>query len=225
MQVSRNTTAERKVDVVDAFPGANSALRLCWISRNFQNWRDCVFLTNFFVGSVTITKVEYAIQIAKSYTLIFVWRFSLNGKYVYFKSSLLSDLSVFPVNSWTHLCIFKAYILINVEQTVVKVNVWDIAAINCNNPWCGAYGTSVWRVTWWMWGLWSQHIPDRKVRGANMGSIWGRQDPGGPNVGPHELSYLGGDHSETNIYSACTRVANGTIRQARVGRRLRERES
>ena len=58
-----------------------------------------------------------------------------------------------------------------------------------------------------------------------MGSIWGRQDPGGPNVGPHELSYLGGDHSETNIYSACTRVANGTIRQARVGRRLRERKS
>ena len=23
-----------------------------------------------------------------------------------------------------------------------------------------------------------------KVRGANMGPIWGRQDPGGPNVGP-----------------------------------------
>ena len=26
--------------------------------------------------------------------------------------------------------------------------------------------------------------PDSKVRGANMGSIWGRQDPGGPHVGP-----------------------------------------
>ena len=25
---------------------------------------------------------------------------------------------------------------------------------------------------------------DSKVRGANMGSIWGRQDPGGPHVGP-----------------------------------------
>ena len=24
-----------------------------------------------------------------------------------------------------------------------------------------------------------------------MGPIWGRQDPGGPNVGPHEPSYLG----------------------------------
>ena len=26
--------------------------------------------------------------------------------------------------------------------------------------------------------------PDSKVHGANMGSIWGRQDPGGPRVGP-----------------------------------------
>ena len=27
-------------------------------------------------------------------------------------------------------------------------------------------------------------IPDSKVHGANMGPIWGRQDPGGPDVGP-----------------------------------------
>ena len=26
--------------------------------------------------------------------------------------------------------------------------------------------------------------PDSKVHGANMGPIWGREDPGGPNVGP-----------------------------------------
>ena len=26
--------------------------------------------------------------------------------------------------------------------------------------------------------------PDSKVRGGNMGPIWGRQDPGGPHVGP-----------------------------------------
>ena len=26
--------------------------------------------------------------------------------------------------------------------------------------------------------------PDSKVHGANMGSIWGRQDPGAPHVGP-----------------------------------------
>ena len=27
-------------------------------------------------------------------------------------------------------------------------------------------------------------IPDSKFHGANMGSIWGRQDPGGPLCGP-----------------------------------------
>ena len=32
-------------------------------------------------------------------------------------------------------------------------------------------------------------IPDSKVHGANMGPIWGRQDPGGPHVGP--MNYQG----------------------------------
>ena len=27
-------------------------------------------------------------------------------------------------------------------------------------------------------------LPEIKVHGANMGPIWGRQDPGGPHVGP-----------------------------------------
>ena len=30
--------------------------------------------------------------------------------------------------------------------------------------------------------------PDSKVHGANMGSIWGRQDPGEPHVGPMNLA-------------------------------------
>ena len=31
-------------------------------------------------------------------------------------------------------------------------------------------------------------FPDSKVHGANMGSIWGRQDPDGPHVGPMNLA-------------------------------------
>ena len=27
-------------------------------------------------------------------------------------------------------------------------------------------------------------FPDSKVHGGNMGPIWGRQDPGGPHIGP-----------------------------------------
>ena len=32
------------------------------------------------------------------------------------------------------------------------------------------------------------NIPDGKVLGASMGAIWGRQDPGGPRVGPMNLA-------------------------------------
>ena len=32
-----------------------------------------------------------------------------------------------------------------------------------------------------------QTYPDSKVNGANMGPIWGRQDPGGPHEGPINL--------------------------------------
>ena len=34
--------------------------------------------------------------------------------------------------------------------------------------------------------------PDSKVHGVNMGPIWGRQDPGGPNVGPMNFAIWGG---------------------------------
>ena len=27
--------------------------------------------------------------------------------------------------------------------------------------------------------VWHRHVPDSRVHGANMGPIWGRQDPGG----------------------------------------------
>ena len=30
----------------------------------------------------------------------------------------------------------------------------------------------------------TQALYDNNVHGANMGPIWGRQDPGGPHVGP-----------------------------------------
>ena len=37
----------------------------------------------------------------------------------------------------------------------------------------------------WLKDKYATHIyTDSKVHGANMGPIWGRQDPDGPNVGP-----------------------------------------
>ena len=40
---------------------------------------------------------------------------------------------------------------------------------------------------------WWQTVPDSKVHGANMGPIWGRQDPGGPHVGPINFVIWGGE--------------------------------
>ena len=36
-----------------------------------------------------------------------------------------------------------------------------------------------------------QCVPDSKVRAANMGTIWGREDPGGPHVGPMNYATWG----------------------------------
>ena len=40
------------------------------------------------------------------------------------------------------------------------------------------------------------YAPDSKVHGANMGPIWGRQDPGGPHVGPVNLAIWGRIYSK-----------------------------
>ena len=48
--------------------------------------------------------------------------------------------------------------------------------------WFGHNNLSFWSRTWFI------TIPDSKVHGANMGPIWGRQDPGGPHVGPMNLA-------------------------------------
>ena len=46
-----------------------------------------------------------------------------------------------------------------------------------------AQESQVWNVVLIAWS-----IPNSKVRGANMGPIWDRQDPGGPHVGPMNLA-------------------------------------
>ena len=43
-------------------------------------------------------------------------------------------------------------------------------------------------------------IPDCKVHGANMGPIWGRQDPGGPHAGPMNFAIL--DTNSSRCFSA-----------------------
>ena len=40
-------------------------------------------------------------------------------------------------------------------------------------------------------GLYKNTVPESKMHGANMGPIWGRQDPGGPHVGPLNFAIWG----------------------------------
>ena len=44
-------------------------------------------------------------------------------------------------------------------------------------------------------------FPDNKFHGANMGPIWGRQDPGGPHFGPmnFDIWVVMGANSNTYI--------------------------
>ena len=51
-------------------------------------------------------------------------------------------------------------------------------------------------------------LHDSKVRGANMGPIWGRQDPGGPHVGPMNFAI----RAVNCVYIICVvnSVADGT---------------
>ena len=39
--------------------------------------------------------------------------------------------------------------------------------------------------------------PDSKLHGANMGTTWGRKDPGGPHVGPMNLAIWACNHTVT----------------------------
>ena len=44
--------------------------------------------------------------------------------------------------------------------------------------------TEIWAVKFIYAGNNRDVYPDNKIHGANMEPIWGRQDPGGPHVGP-----------------------------------------
>ena len=52
-----------------------------------------------------------------------------------------------------------------------------------------------------LWGnsAWGNNTLNNKVHGANMGPIWGRQDPGGPYVGPMNLAIWDNIRGKVNL--------------------------
>ena len=67
---------------------------------------------------------------------------------------------------------------------------------------CAACVLSIYRFTQW---IAAHSTPDSKVLGANMGPIWGRQDPCGPHVGPMNLAIW-----DSNQYIQYSFIANRT---------------
>ena len=60
-----------------------------------------------------------------------------------------------------------------------------------------------------------QAVPDSKIHGANIGPTWGRQDPGGPNVGPTNLAIKGATYRRFNhhlldlhwsLFTSCVQI-------------------
>ena len=51
-------------------------------------------------------------------------------------------------------------------------------------------------------------VPDNTVHGANMGPIWGRQDPGGPHIGPMNRAILGVIPARPSMAVYCMKHSN-----------------
>ena len=76
----------------------------------------------------------------------------------------------------------------------------SVCPIQCNNIWNPRMGTHVKFIDGDVWSggfveCFRQYFPVNKVHGANMGPIWGRQDPDGPHVGPMNLAIRDGSDS------------------------------
>ena len=70
------------------------------------------------------------------------------------------------------------YVIYN-KQSVVQLYEKQRNTMNSGNRACHPIGV--------VGGYHSGDLPDSKIHGANMGPIWGRQDPGGPMLAPWVL--------------------------------------
>ena len=67
----------------------------------------------------------------------------------------------------------------NISECIMRTS-WHWDVFRLNDSLCGETIGQCW--------IANTTNPDSKVHGANMGPIWGRQDPGGPHVGPKNLA-------------------------------------
>ena len=97
----------------------------------------------------------------------------------------LFQLYDFSLNIWTELCLFCCRYIANCRcvhdvYLLISARVFPQPVSHQPNQ---------------VKLLWPGDTPGSKVHGANMRPIWGRQDPGGPHVGP--MNFVIWDHMPT----------------------------
>ena len=115
---------------------------------------------------------------------------------------VVSIINILHLSLWFQRCIRRSLMLL---PTRMALRAWKQEG-SCNSS------TKSWQKSDSDCGEKSNY-PDNKVHGANIRSIWGRQDPGEPHVGPMNLAiwvpvhycieYGGNGISYSNIYAMC----------------------
>ena len=79
-------------------------------------------------------------------------------------------------SSWLPLNSHKSHVILSIESNRISVHAVIQKFRN---------------VMHWFCIVVVKNIPDSKVHGVDMGPTWGRQDPGGPHVGPMNFAIWG----------------------------------
>ena len=81
---------------------------------------------------------------------------------------------------------------LNKQQSLHLQDRWETWAPLQYKDCLSRYGIRMVKIRWYHdYHIFTMRIlllPDNKVHGTDMGPIWGRQDPGGPHVGPMSLA-------------------------------------
>ena len=110
---------------------------------------------------------------------------------------------------WQHLVLVGCPIGVERVPEAWDLNRWQIVGLDLVDKWrswlirCCGYGEK-------------NAIPDSTVHGANMGPIWGRQDPGGPHVGPMNFAILDAFMSSIKSFSAEYQLNHWSIEDVEV---------
>ena len=98
----------------------------------------------------------------------------------------------------------NSHVFFDVNLMKMLKNSWVASDLRCYDTECIQVEMTISRG--------NVEYPDRKVHGANMGPIWGRQDPGGPHVDPMNFAIwavMGTFHSPIQQY--CMNVTSSEI--------------